>query len=116
MAPRILSEHERIIRDEFDLKGWVQKVPERRSRYFGWCSRAVEVVQEVNGGEEPEHATVIESMLGLLQEDDTFFDHAAKRKNSEFLADGENWFPLRRACAAQIYREYLVAVEKNEWP
>ncbi len=76
----------------------------------------MDVVREVNGGEVPEPATVIGSMLGLLQEDDTFFEHAASRKNSEFLAKEENWFPLRRACAAQIYREYLVSVEKSEWP
>lgn len=112
-----MSRGDRTYRDNFKLAGWVGKNAERRRRYFGWCDKVLDQLREVTGGEDPSDEAVVAAIALALQHDGTFEDHVRKNQGATALADDEDgWTPIDRAGAAQIFHEYLVAVEKNEWP
>ncbi len=117
MTRRIVKDHtERYVRDQFKLVGWVAKNAERRRSYFAACDNARAMLSEVTGPGEPSDDGMVTALMAAVQGDDTFTDYVADRDESAFLAESENWDTLFRAAAGQIYYEYLVACEKNEWP
>lgn len=114
MARWVVREADRALRDEYRMVGWVSKVEERRKRYFGWCDRLRSELQAV-AGSEPRDESIVIAIMAALRDDDAFSTLLAK-KGGTFLAEEDNWAKLYRAGAATIYHEYLVAVEKHEWP
>jgi hypothetical protein len=73
------------------------------------------MLRALSGGEEPSDDSVILGITAALQEDDSFIGHV-DRQGGDFLAERDNWAKIYRAASATIYHEYLVAVEKSEWP
>jgi hypothetical protein len=114
MARWVVREADRVLRDTFKLAGWVSKVEARRQAYFKWCDRLREDLSRVTG-REPSDESVVLGIVAALQDDDSFSAHVLK-KTGEYLAEADNWPKVYRAGAATIYHEYLVAVEKKEWP
>lgn len=116
MARRVLTPVDRVLRDQFKLTRWVQKPPGRRQRYFRWCDQVLEQLRALRGEDEPSDQAVVTSLQVMLLQDGTFIDHAAANRGSSLLAEEEGWDKVAHAAAAQIFHEYLVAVEKGNWP
>lgn len=117
MARRVLSPADRMLRDQFKLTGWVQKPPTRRQEYFKWCDQVLEKLRTLTEEEEPSaDQAVVTCVQAMLLEDGTFIEHAAKNRGSSLLAEDEGWEKIAHAAGAQVFHEYLVAVEKGNWP
>jgi hypothetical protein len=108
---------DRVLRDEFGLEGWVAKPADRRSAYFGWCEQCEARIATLCGEDGPDDDAVVKAIAACLDVDDTFQAHVeGRREDAEMLIDDEQWDRIIQVGARQIYREYLVAKEKEEWP
>jgi hypothetical protein len=116
MARRVLGDTDRTLRNRFKLRNWVSKPEDRRRTYFEWCDDVLARLKKFTGGEEPSDESVVITLMGVLREDDSFSGHVDSKGGGEFLTSDENWTKVYHAAGATIYHEYLVAVEKKEWP
>jgi hypothetical protein len=115
VARRILSPADAQLRDQYKLKGWVLKPKQRKREYFGWCDSVLERLGTWSGDDGPADRAVILSIVSALMSDDTFSAHL-EDKGGDFLMNDENWDRLYRVGGGTIYHEYLVALEKHDWP
>jgi len=116
MARRILKEGDRALRDEYKLKKWATEPEKRRGVYFRFCDSILATFADLDDPEPLTDDGVVQILGEAVMKDGSFESHVYDEGGEEFLADGENWVGLYRAGAAVIFREYLVAVEKQEWP
>jgi hypothetical protein len=114
MARQVCEHADRQLCKQFKLVGWVLRPGDRRSAYFSWCEHAVNELEAIAGRPPKDHA-VVTTLMGMLQADDSFAAHVARR-NSSFLTDHDNWEKLWRAAAAAIFEQYLDEVERGRWP
>lgn len=108
---------DRVLRDKFGLKGWVEKHDGRRSEYFGWCDQCEARIARLCGDDGINDDAVVKGIESCLEVDDTFHAYVeGKRQGAEILIDNEQWERIIEVGARQIYYEYLVAKEKAAWP
>jgi hypothetical protein len=116
MARRVLQHPaDRLVRDNFKLRGWVLKPAQRRRTYFGFCDFLVTTFGSLVSDGDPSDASVMIAIGGALREDDSFTAHVAK-KDAAMLTKPENWDQIYQAGSGTILHEYLVALEKHDWP
>ena len=115
MRSRVCSRADEVLRDEFRLAGWVQKVSKRREFYFSWCDHAARDLRQLTNGGEPAKESLVLTLVGALGEDESFAGYI-RRRGGSFLTEDGNWDKLYRAAAATILEEYLDAVDKGRWP
>jgi hypothetical protein len=72
-------------------------------------------LERLAGGQEPPDEAVLPGIESSLRGDGTLNAHVDKKKG-DFFADQDHWNDVYEATAAVIYHEYLVAIEKEEWP
>jgi len=91
VARRIVTRAQTRLRDEYKLKGWCLKPPERRRSYFGWIDTVIDRLKtEWSSGEEPSDGTVLAALKVPLMEDDSFSKKLLD-KGGDFLNTEENW-------------------------
>jgi hypothetical protein len=117
MARRIVKEHgDRVLRDELGLKGWVLKPDERRREYFEWCDQCEARIARLCGDGGVDDDAVVKGIAASVRVDDTFHNFIGEREDAEMLIENDQWERIIEVGARQIYYEYLVAKETEEWP
>jgi hypothetical protein len=115
MARHVCSRADEALRDQFKLRGWVQRTKRRRESYFAWCDHARRELRLLAGGLPAKDSSVVRTLIAALGEDESFAGYVRARGGS-FLTDDGNWDRLFRAGAATILEEYLEAVDEGRWP
>lgn len=67
--PRVCTRADDALRDEYRLAGWVQRSPQRRGFYFGWCDYASRELTRLTSGREE---SLVWTLVAALAEDESF--------------------------------------------
>jgi hypothetical protein len=117
MARRIVkAPGDRVLRDTLKLPSWVQKQDGRRREYFAWCEACEVRIARLCGDDGLDDDAVVQGIAASLRVDDTFHTYVGEREGAELLIENEPWVRIVEVGARQIYYEFLVAKEKEEWP
>jgi hypothetical protein len=110
-----LPPHLEAMADTYKLFEWVDKVEERRQRYF----LGLDQIQDVMTGvveRAPDESTLVTITKRMLELDRTFTGHIRQWEGSTNVHEQAFWEKVWEAGAAAIVSAYLAACAGNEWP
>lgn len=105
----------RYVRDEYKLTNWVKSIKERRHVYF----EAIDDIKQTLFkplGNDPSAEAIMQTLVFVLQEDDSLTDHVFGYEGSSALTGEEMWEKVTLAAAGAMLQAYELAVQKREWP